>query len=741
MQVDTKHYTLALDDRTGALRSLRDAGQPARELLGPLQARLPLFLIQYLDAERRFHELSSDQARSCTCEREDGTDGALLRLAFTGVAGLDLDAQVIIRCPRDQQLSYWSLSLVQRAPILVANVQFPLVVVPYRFEAQRPANLLVPLHVGELRRDPRPEDLQPDYPDAWRFVEDFGHAGHYPGTTFAQFLAYYDDLLGVYIGCHDASGGVKIIKPVHRVDSLRLGIAHVTGWEQPGEEHHLGYEVALGPFRGDWYDAADIYRAWYEQEANTQPPLHQRQDVPAWLLDSPLHIILRIQGELDAGPAAPHPEFVPYENALPLLDRLAERVDAPVTPIIMSWERPGPWVYPDSFPVAGGDDSLRAFTAAARTRNWHIGTYCNGTRWVLGHRWTGYDGDTYYREHDGQRSVCRLPDGAPWRESWDAAWRPSYMSCMAATQTLEIAQSYVQHLLDLGLDWIQFLDQNVGAATFPCYGREHGHPAAPGRWMSEAMNALLARIEAQATATDREIVFSVEDAPNDHFRPHFPICDIRPDHGGSRFVPLYHYLFHAYILTQGAFAIAPDPNWMQIKTAYSFVLGDLLTAIMGPGGRLMAWCGRPWSRWDTPAGDQEGILALLRRAIALRRGVGRDYLVFGRLLRPLTVEGIRPVTWTCEARVTTIPAVAHAHWQAPDGRTALALANWTAEAQTITLLGDAASTPATVHLRGERDEETWLAPAQRRQLTLPPLSAALLEYDEDTVSAAITAAS
>jgi hypothetical protein len=725
MNLETKHYSLTIDDRTGALRSLQSAVQQDMELLGPLQTDLPLFLVQYLDEERHFHEVSSDHARRCAIERADGADGVQVRLTYTNVGGLDLDANVSIRCPHNDQLSFWSLSLTQRAPLLVTSIQFPLVVVPYHREDHGATNLLVPSHVGELYRKPQPEELQPDYPDTWRFVEDFGHAGHYPGTTFAQFLACYDDRQGVYLGCHDATGQVKIIKPVHRENSIRLGIAHVLGRDQQGE-HHLGYEVALGPFSGDWYDAADIYRRWYEREANAQPRLSERRDVPSWLLDSPLHVILRIQGELDAGPAAPHPEFVPYENALPLLDRLAQQVDAPLTPVIMSWERPGPWVYPDSFPVAGGDHALEAFTAAARTRGWHIGTYCNGTRWVVGHKWTGYDGDAYYRARNGEGSVCRLPDGAPWRESWDRLWRPSYMSCMAAPQTQDIAEAYVQQLLDLGLDWIQFLDQNVGAATFPCYGREHGHPSAPGPWMRDAMNALLARLEGRAAAAGREIVFSVEDAPNDHFRPHFHICDIRPNPNG-RSVPLYQYLFHEYILTQGAFALGPDPYWMQIKTAYSVVLGDLLTAIMGPGGRLLAWCGRPWARWDTPAGDREGILALLRRATALRRQIGRDYLVFGRLLRPAALENIRPVTWTCEDRITTMPAVMHARWRAPDGRIAVALANWTRDEQMVQFAAASRTHRYRYHVQDDGVRTTTYSGMETLLLPLPPLSVALLE--------------
>ena len=727
MDIRTAQYTLGIDDRTGALQSLRGVQAPSQEILSSLHATLPLFTIQYLDEERRFHQISSAQAQHCEIHRSDGPEETQLRIRYTCIGGHDIDVEVAVRCPHDEALSYWSLSLSQRAPLVITAIHFPFVVVPYRYEGRGPTNILVPLNQGELYRQPRPEQLEPDYPDVWQFTEDYAHFIHYPGTTFAQFLAYYNEQQGIYLGCHDPAGRVKIIKPVAHQHGIRLGVAHVVGWDQPGE-HPLGYEVALGVFAGDWYDAADIYRRWYETQAHPGPRLAARQDVPSWLLDSPLHVVLRIQGELDAGPAAPHPEFVPYENALPLLERLSERVAAPLVPIIMSWERPGPWVYPDSFPVAGGDESLRSFTTASRSRGWHIGTYCNGTRWVIGHKWTGYDGRGYYEAEHGESSVCRLPDGTPWRETWDRHWRPSYMSCMAATQTQEIATAYVRHLLDLGLDWIQFLDQNCGAAAFPCYGADHGHPPAPGHWMSEALAGLLGWIEELARTASREIALSVENAPNDRFREHFHICDIRPD-PTSRFVPLYQYLFHEYILTQAAFALAPNPYWMQIKTAHSFVLGDILTAIMGPEGRLMAWAGRPWATWDTPPGNQEAILTLLRRAIALRRGVGRDFLVFGRLLRPLAVRDIAQVHWICGQQLLSMPAVLHARWEAPDGRTAVALANWTEEERLVRFeVAREHATSRRYHLQHDRLETVELAPIGTFPLILPPLSVALVDY-------------
>ena len=61
-----------------------------------------------------------------------------------------------------------------------------------------------------------------------------------------------------------------------------------------------------------------------------------------------------MQGELDVGPAQPNTQFLPYTKTIPLLEAVASRVESPVVPVIMAWERPGPWVYPDCFPPVGG---------------------------------------------------------------------------------------------------------------------------------------------------------------------------------------------------------------------------------------------------------------------------------------------------------------------------------------------------------------------------------------------------
>ena len=741
--LETAQDVLEFDERTGRLLSLRARNMPHQELV-LVENEDPVFVIQYIDADRRFHQITSEQAGEVDveCEHRSTGDGELTA-TFRKLDDQDVEVTIVVRTSGDDRFSHWSLSLTNGAGLLITDVQFPFVVVPYRSGGTPGTEtLLRPFNMGQLLRCPQPQDLEVDSPQTWQFRPENGDAGHYPGLTFAQFLAYFDDQIGVYVSCQDPAGGVKLIKPVHHQRGVRLGIAHVGDWPRDGERE-LEYEVVLGSFVGDWYDAADLYREWSLHQDWTQTPLHVRQDVPEWLLDSPPHIILRIQGELDDGPAQPNQEFLPYRKTIPLLERIAEGVDAPLVPVIMSWERPGPWIYPDCFPPSGGEASLREFTELARARGWHIGTFCNGTRWVVGHRWSGYDGEAYFREQEGERSVCRTSDGELWEEVWDRSWRPSYPCCLGVPMTHDIAERFVHKIVDMGLDWIQFLDQNVGCCTFPCYATDHGHPSVPGRWMTEKMRDLLdtfdgiAASERQDAQNERQIVFSMECPVNEYFIPRFQICDVRvvpPGHHPDvrpTVIPLYHFLYHEFILIQGGFGHGPAPYHLPIRNAYNLVVGEIPGAVMKGDGRLLNKDTANWAPWEPQVGNNDDALQILKTATALRRGRGKDFLVYGRMLHPTEVQNIDSMRWTEGGREHQIPAVFHAAWQAPDGRVAVVLANWTAEAQEVCIEDKRLGERVLMTVSSDDASSEALSGADGRfEIALPKLSSILLESQE-----------
>ncbi len=463
--------------------------------------------------------------------------------------------------------------------------------------------------------------------------------------------------------------------------------------------------------------------------------------MPEWLLDSPSHIIIRMAGEIDNGPAEPNKEFLPYPKLIPLLDKISKRIDAPLVPIVMSWERPGPWVYPDCFPPQGGDESMAEFARLARERGWHVGSYSNGTRWVTKHYWTGYDGTKYFEEQNGAETVCRTHDQKLWEESWGNAWRPSYACCLGVQRTHDIADNFVTRLLGNGLDWLQFLDQNACCSTFPCFATNHDHPPVPGKWMNAAMQKLLdgfrkiANDQSEKSGGKRTFAFSVETPPNEFFMRNFEVADQRtapPGHGvyGSLFFPLYTFLYHEFLLLQGGFGLAPAPYHSELHSAGNLVMGQIPGGVMTGDSTLLSrgetnhW----WMPWKPEVGDNESGLTMLKSVSELRRGNAKDFLVYGRMQRPSEIADIKTVHWESDGQVRNIAAVLHSAWETHTGRFGIVLANWTHETQSISITDPRLGKGIVESISTEDvKSRTRQLSVGKLALTLPALSCALLE--------------
>jgi Domain of unknown function (DUF6259) len=732
---------LEFSSRTGALISLRSHAAPDQEFI-PIHDKHPVFSIQYLDASRAFQQIDSTQAQEMHIRTQqqpssNGSNETVLTGDFTGLGGLDLSARVTIRITPGEAASRWSVSVRNATGLLITDVQFPYIVVSYRLAgAEGTEAVLHPYSDGRLFVAPKPQDLEPDSPHAWQFRPENGDTTHYPGSVFAQFLAFYNNRAGVYVACDDTSGTIKLIKPVHSNSGIRLGVAHVGDWPSHGERK-LEYDVVVQTFTGDWYEAAEIYRAWSLRQHWAQKPLHKRTDVPDWLLDSPPHIIVRMQGQLDAGPGEPNREFLPYRKIVPLLENISEKIQAPVVAVIMSWERPGPWIYPDCFPPVGGDDSLREFTGIMRDRGWHVGSFCNGTRWVVHHFWTDYDGRKYFTEHQGARAACKTHLQELWREWWDQTWRPSYACCLGVPKTKEVAGGFIRHLVADGLDWVQFLDQNVGCSTFPCYADDHGHSPYPGKWMTAAMQSLteeFRRINAETAGQSggkRKLAFSVEQPPNEYFMSDFQICDARvipPGHTGwqTNFIPLYHFLYHEFVLIQGGFGSAPEPYHMPIRSAYNLVVGEIPGGVVTGDGLLLNYDTFNWAPWQPPIGSNDDSLEALRAAAALRRSKAKEFLVYGRMQRPADVRNIKVIHWQYGGQVHRIPSVFHSAWRDPNNRFGIVLANWTKETQSVRVSDSRLGRQFTESISSLQITSRMRRMSSEATVSLPPLSSALL---------------
>jgi len=732
--LESEKDILKFEKNTGKLVSFLSKSAPEQEFIA-IKEKTLIFVLQYLDDNRVYKQLSSEQAQKTEINYKQSNNKSSLAINFRNLDGNDIDVFVKITASPEDRFTHWAISLRNNEGLLITDIQFPYIIVSYNLKgAPGEECLLQPFNGGRLLKAPKPNDLEPDNPYIWQFHPENGDANHYPGLTFAQFLAWYNDKAGIYISSQDKEGRIKLIKPVHHGSGIRLGISHIGDWPQNGSRT-LEYDVVLGSFTGNWYDAAGLYRDWSLNQHWAKKPLFIRKDVPSWLIDSPPHIIIRLQGQLDVGPVESNEEFLPYPKIVPLLQKISDYIKTPLVPVIMAWEHQGPWIYPDCFPPVGGEDSLREFCRMAKEHEWHVGSFCNGTRWVVGHYWNNYDGEAYFQKHQGDKAVCKTHEQLFWRENWDRRWRPSYPCCINVKMTHDIAKEFVKKLIGWGLDWIQFLDQNVGVSSFPCFAKDHGHPPTPGKWMTEKMVILLDDFQKMAQIeknNNREIVFSVECSPNEYFLPFFQVCDIRvfpPGHKGhgKEFIPLFNFLYHEFIIMQGGFGNAPEPYHMPIRTAYNLVVGEIPGAVLKGDGKLLNKDTINWAPWNPQIGSNEDSLEMLRTCTILRQGEAKDFLVFGKMLKPSNVRNINSLKWQDKGLYHQVPAVFHSAWQSPTGEIGLVFTNWTNKEQQISLYDKRIGSSVLLSISAKKDKKmTKSVENGHLNLSVPSLSCALV---------------
>ncbi len=93
-----------------------------------------------------------------------------------------------------------------------------------------------------------------------------------------QFLAYYNDKVGVYIGNHDPKSSTKrfVINDHGNYISYDTNIT-VPNRGLSNNNFKLSGEFVLAPLNGDWYDAALQYKSWASKNALYWPKMDDRR--------------------------------------------------------------------------------------------------------------------------------------------------------------------------------------------------------------------------------------------------------------------------------------------------------------------------------------------------------------------------------------------------------------------------------------------------------------------------------
>ena len=117
-----------------------------------------------------------------------------------------------------------------------------------------------------------------------------------------------------------------------------------------------------------------------------------------------------------------------------------------------------------------------------------------------------------------------------------------------------------------------------------------------------------------------------------------------------------------------------------LRLAYSFIIGDLLTVVINEDGEIIwAWGQRDFSSLP----DRAPIMEFIKNATEMRRGVGKEFLVFGEMTAPLTVKCEEESMFKLKTGdYEAYPAVLTSAWLNSKGEKAQILATYTSKEET-----------------------------------------------------------
>ena len=197
-----------------------------------------------------------------------------------------LDVEVTATIKQGDPLSRWRINVTNRSKVYgLWEVVFPVLTLVPIGEGSKTNHLAMPKSRGVVADDP------------FNAPRGFGvgsYAGNeWPGSVLMQFYALYDDSgMGLYLASYDGNGYRKkfYVLQDRAKQLLTYKVSqYPSNMGYPAENYNMTYDMCIGPFAGDWYDACQIYRKWgLGQKWCSQGPLTTRKDIPEWFKQAPL---------------------------------------------------------------------------------------------------------------------------------------------------------------------------------------------------------------------------------------------------------------------------------------------------------------------------------------------------------------------------------------------------------------------------------------------------------------------
>ena len=522
----------------------------------------------------------------------------------------------------------------------------------------------------------------------------YGCYATFPNMICSQMLAYLWEDTGLYFGAHDPDRGLKGVDYFDSDDGVQLRFRIFSG-KGFGEDYEPGFPVVWASCGASWESAALIYRRFFEQnKPDNVLRICENERLPEWYQSSPLVVSYPVRGVHDMDKMEPNALF-PYDRALPVLDRIAEKTGAALLALLMHWEGTAPWAPPYVWPPFGGEEIFSGFVSALHERGMLAGVYCSGFGYTLkSNLIEGYDRTQEFESRGFIKAMCAGPDGKVKLSHICPGQRSGYDMCPAAGESKKILDEAYAPLFESGIDYAQILDQNHGGGQYLCYAKDHGHPPAPGEWMTKNMRGILSGWNEKAG----KMILGCESAAAEPFIGNLLFNDNRYELNyfiGTP-VPFYQFVYHGYIRNfmgnQVCCPLEETTEAYDYRLAYSFASGDCMTVVINPGGGISSY----WGVRDFSHGpDTETVLTFIASLTKFYKEKAKKYLYDGTML-PLPALDIPPVSFGLGdfGGEVTLPSIVCTAWEAADGERAIVAVNPSGNEAAVGLDGKTVTVPA-----------------------------------------------
>lgn len=644
-----------------------------------------LFEIVFLDKKGETINVSSDSLIKTSANNKT--------LVFKNTGVFDGEVFVYIDEKNKKNLSL-KIEVVNNSDYIIESIKFPIVEFPCKLIGDGgESTIFWPSMEGTLieRAD------NSFYTDA---AEKFGggYTGLTPGPSAMQFMSIYSDENGIYYASHDENSNVKDFEYYFtKNNTVRFECKHYVGGVQ---SYKMPFDMILREFKGDWQDAAEIYRNWlYSSNMSLPQKLSNRTDLPEWLFDSPITLIYPIRGRTDKDCDEDMSEncFYPYSNILPIVDDLGNKLESRMMPLIMHWEGSAPWSNPYIWPPYGDKEDFDK-TVKELHKNGHlVGLYASGIGFTTKSvKDSKYKNEAAYLKEGWDVCACRDRKNNEIIVTELDFVREGYEACSYCEKTKATTINEALKIANADIDYFQAFDQNLGGMPHFCWSKDHGHSPAPGKWMNDSMEELFEAMNNAIKDAGKEMLFGCELAAAEPMIKHLPFNDLRwfTALRQGRPVPAYAYIYHEYtnnfmgnqngLESMIDFHAAPDN--LLYRAVYSFLAGDTFSLTLGDKGNIT------WG-WNAPFFDDfpetEHLFSFMKNANKWRNSFAKKYLCFGKLLKTQPANCDKSVSFvTLDGRIIEEETILNRCFEANDGSVAEFFVNRTFTTQKLRLKAD-----------------------------------------------------